>query len=418
MQEFSQKIEIYQIGYGAFGRKGFEKIIELAKENEFLEFRGLAEINPDRRSHAAKLAKGEGMDIEIFSHTLELYQKASKSRNKVLIYDSGPTELHSSHILKSCHFGFWHLSEKPPCLTKPDFERISKAKGWLCNTIEEENEVVLAARKYLKTNDLEIKSIRAFRESSFGIHKVLGGCKRPAITGGCLLDKASHEKYIFSLIKATGEHATSVNITKAKGKYLMIESYYKDSFIDIYGHPSKKITKRTATAQSCFGGIIQTDKKKIPFSISVGWVGASKEGKKLGEMIKEKTGYEILKEKQISCVTTPYSDLRLFILDCGDLKLYGELKEKRLFSESEGVFREISIPNLKRDQLYRVLENAALLARGGIAPDTEDLSFIMNAIFDAREIIEIDLEERTPEDELKKTKGLIEKFCENRPDKK
>jgi len=276
-----KKVYVYQIGCGTFGKFGFEKLLQLSKKYDFVEFKGIAEINPERREFIKKKAEEYKTKFKIFDHTFEMYQKALdlRDKGKIMIYDPSPSELHYSHLLKSMKFGFWHLTEKPPALTKEEFEQELKfPKKWECDFIEEENEVVLTAIDYLKRNKLKIKSIEIFRESSIGLQKILRGAfVREGIKGGCLLDKSIHEVYMFSFLNACKQEIKNIKLTKAITNYLMIESLNKNNFLDIFGRVENEISKDIATAESIIEGILETKKSKIPFKLHSSWLGVSEE---------------------------------------------------------------------------------------------------------------------------------------------
>ncbi|MBN2095448.1 MAG: hypothetical protein JW727_05350, partial [Candidatus Aenigmarchaeota archaeon] len=149
MPEPSRIVEIYMIGYGVNGKWAFQEIVKLCKTNDFIIFRGLAEINPDTRRQAAAEAEAHGINLQIFDHTLDMYQSASLSKNLIMVYDCGPSQLHYSHLIKSAHFGFWHFTEKPPAIKRHDFEKEAEYTKWYCDVLEEENEAVLTAMEYL-----------------------------------------------------------------------------------------------------------------------------------------------------------------------------------------------------------------------------------------------------------------------------
>jgi hypothetical protein len=327
-----------------------------------------------------------------------------------MIYDVGPSELHYSHLLKSMKFGFWHLTEKPPALTKEEFEvELKLPKKWNCNFIEEENEVILTAINYLKRNKLKIKSIEIFRESSIGLQKILGTFAREAIKGGCLLDKSIHEIYIFSFLNACKQGIKNIKLTKTRVDYLMIESLNKNNFLDIFGQVKNEISKDIATAESIVGGILETKKSKIPFKLYSSWLGVSEEGKRISSKLKKLTNYEFVRRKQEKGMEIPYEDFRLFILNCGSVSLYGEMKNKKLFVEKNGKIEEIKLLNLEEDQLYRILEKSVFKVSRGEETRLENMKNIMKIIFDSKENIWEDLRNKDNAKEIERTKNIIKK---------
>jgi len=415
-----KKVYVYQIGCGFFGKFGFEKLLQLSKKHYFVEFNGIAEINPERRKFIKKKAEEYKTKLKIFDHTFEMYKEAYqksmrlKDKNKIMIYDTSPSELHYSHLLKSMKFGFWHLTEKPPALTKEEFEQELKfPKKWGCDFIEEENEVVLTAIDYLKRNKLKIKSIEIFRESSIGLQKILRGAfAREGIKGGCLLDKSIHEIYMFSFLNACKQEIKNIKLTKARANYLMIESLNKNNFLDIFGQLKKEISKDIATAESIVEGILETKKSKIPFKLHSSWLGISEEGKKISNKLKKLTNYEFVRKKQEEGMKLPYEDFRLFILNCDSVILYGEMKNKKLFVEKNKRIKEIQLLYLKEDALYRMLEKFIFKILKVKETNLENMRNIMKIIFDSKEKIWEDLRNKGNVKEIERTKNIVRKRIE------
>ncbi len=407
-----QKVHIYQIGCGTFGKYGFEKLLQLSKKYDFVEFEGIVEVNSERREFAKKKAKEYSIKLKIFDHTFDVYQDASKLRKKVFIYDAGPSELHYSHLIKSLKFGFWHFTEKPPAFTKEEFEvELKLSKKWGCDFIEEENETVLTALDYLKQNKLKIDSIEIYRESSVGLQKILGNSIRTGVEGGCLLDKSCHDIYVFSFLSVCGQKIKNVMLNKAKADYLMIDSLNKDNFLDIFGHPKNQITEGIATAQGIVEGIAKTGEEEIPFKFYSSWIGVSKEGLKVSNNLKKITKYEFIRKKQIEGMEIPYEDLRLFVIDCDTIVLYGDMKDKKLFVERDGKIKELKLLKFKEDQLYRMLEKYVLVAAGKEKLNNlENMKFIMNLIFDAEEKIQKSLRNKNKLEEIRKTKNRVKEI--------
>ncbi len=404
-----QKVYVYQIGCGTFGKHGFEKLLQLSKKYDFVEFAGITEINPERREFIKKKAEYKSK-LKIFDHTFDMYQEALKlkDKGKIMIYDVGPSELHYSHLSKSMKFGFWHFAEKPPALTREEFEQELKLpKKWNCDFIEEENEVVLTAINYLKRNKLKIKSIEVFRESSIGLQKILGTFTREAVKGGCLLDKSTNEIYIFSFLNACKQEIKNIKPTKARADYLMIESLNKENFLDIFGQIKNEISEETATAENIVGGLLETKKSKIPFKLHSSWLGVSEEGKKISNKLKKLTNYEFVRKKQEKGMEIPYEDFRLFILNCGSVTLYGEMKNRKLFVERDKKIGEVKLLNLEEDQLYRILEKSVFKVLKGEETNLENMKNIVRIIFDRKEKIWKSLRNKDKLKEVEKTKGII-----------
>ena len=84
----------------------------------------------------------------------------------------------------------------------------------------------------------------------------------------------------------------------------------------------------------------------------------------------------------------PYEDLRLFIIDCDSIVLYGDMKDKKLFVERAGKIKEIKLLKFKEDPLYRMLEKHILAAAmKEKLNNLKNMKFIMNLIFDVEEKI-------------------------------
>ena len=409
-----RKVYIYQIGCGTFGKYGFEKLLQLSKKYDFVEFEGIVEINSERREFVKKKAEEYIAKLKIFDHTFEMYQNAFKLREKgnIFVYDAGPSELHYSHLLKSMKFGFWYLTEKPLALTKEEFEQELKLpKKWNCDFIEEENEAVLTAINYLKTNKLNINSIEIFRESSIGLQKILGNSIRIGVEGGCLLDKLCHEIYVFSFLNACGQKIKNIVLNKTKAEYLMIESLNKNNFLDIFGRVRNQITEEIATAQCIVEGIAKTGKEEIPFKLHSSWLGASEMGERISNKLKKLTNYEFVRKKQEERMEIPYEDLRLFVINCDTIVLYGDMKDKKLFVERYGKIEEIKLLKFKEDQLYRILERYVLVTAGKEkVKNMKNIKFIMNLIFDAEEKIQKNLRNKNKLREIRKTKNRVKEI--------
>ncbi|MBN2094592.1 MAG: hypothetical protein JW727_00950, partial [Candidatus Aenigmarchaeota archaeon] len=149
----------------------------------------------------------------------------------------------------------------------------------------------------------------------------------------------------------------------------------------------------------------------IPFAFFGGWLGISKQGEALAEKLLADTGYNFLVERKIYGITTPYVDLRVFELDCGHTKIYGEMKTKKLFVEKEGRVYEMPLLKYDASQYLRMLKKAVNFAIKNEAPNIGNLRLIMGALFDAQEMIEVELPIRSAETELRASKDAIEIFC-------
>lgn len=404
-----KKVYIYQIGCGTFGQIGFERLLQLSKRYDFVEFRGIAEINPERREFARNKAKKYGFDIKVFDHTFEMYQDALclKKKGNIFIYDVSPSVLHYSHLLKSMKFGFWHLTEKPPALTKEEFKvELKLPKKWNCEFIEEENEAVLTAINYIKRNNLKIKSLKIFRESSIGLQKILGTNRR-SVGGDSILDKSIHETYILLFLEASKQRAKDIKLTKVKINYLMIDSLNNNEFLNIFGEKQKELTKDIAVAEGIIEGFIKTD-KKIPFKLYSSWLGISEKGRKINKELKKLTNYDFIIKKRVEGMKIPYEDFRVFIIECCSAILYGEMKNKKLFVKRNGKIRKLKLINLEEDQLYRVLKNFIFAVKREKPISLENRNKFLKIIFESREKISIG--KRKKSRELRKTRTRVRDY--------
>jgi spermidine/putrescine-binding protein len=76
------ELKVYQIGVGSFGQYGFQKLLKIHNhlESVDVEFAGFAEPDTKREAVAQKFAESEGIKVEHFKTTDEMYQSASKQK--------------------------------------------------------------------------------------------------------------------------------------------------------------------------------------------------------------------------------------------------------------------------------------------------------------------------------------------------
>lgn len=378
-------VKVFQIGLGSFGRHGFEKFVEMQNyyKDVNVEFCGICDSDFEKIEKAEKFADSQDLEIDSFTKVEEIYKAAEEANSedvKILIYDAGPTELHAEHIFRSLRNNFFHLSEKPPSMTREDHIREKKLMldndvRFTVDLIERESPVVKKALEL--TEGKEIESIEVFRESSIGIQKMLQPIERMGVKGGAVLDKMSHEAYILDFIEL-GE------LEDVEKRFYMPFDVGSDSFMDIRSGKTSQINEETA-AGMCTARISgETD-----VILHGSWLGSSERARALGEELEEltrhnpvKSDFNVLGEKGFLD-----EECRFFVMK-GDRELFGDMLHKRLFDLETG--EEIELASTLHDQLYRVLESSVRCA-AGLENNTlseEEIDQYMNLIFDISEFYE------------------------------
>lgn len=377
-----KEVKVFQIGLGSFGRHGFEKFVEMEKhyKDVDVELYGVSDSDFEKLDNAEKFAESQGLEIETFNSVEKIYREAEKQNSqdaKILIYDAGPTELHAEHIFRSLRNNFFHLAEKPPSMTRED--HIKEKKLMLDNDvrftvdfIERESPVVKKALEL--TEEKNIESIEAFRESSIGIQKMLQPVERMGVKGGAVLDKMSHEAYIMDFTDV-GE------LESIEKNFYMPFDVGSDSFMNIRSGKASKIDEETA-AGACTARISgNTD-----IILHSSWLGVSERARTLGEELEELTGLNPVESDFRVLGEEGFLDeeCRFFVLK-GEKELFGDMLHKKLFNLETG--EEIELKSTLHDQLYRVLESSVRCAAGleNNVLTEEEIDQYMNLIFDISE---------------------------------
>lgn len=380
-------LKIYQIGLGSFGRYGFEKLVEMHNYLEEVDIRlcGVAEKDFDRLEAAERFADRNGIELETFSTARELYEAAEKVDGEVMVYDASPSEMHSDHIHRSLENGFYHLTEKPPSLTRENHlqeKRLAKDSDvfYKVDFVERESPVVMKALELME--DESIETIQVFRESSTGAQKVLQPVERAGVKGGDILDKMVHEVYILDFIENIGKEI-ELNLQEAEASYFLPKDIGSEKLLTVEGGITDRIEDKTATGmtQAVFNASGTTLK------LNSSWLGLSSEARNTASMIQEAVGENVLKTRYTEAGNNVFSDeeARFFIIE-GSRSLAGDMLHKRLYDLETG--EELETPDLLHDQLYRVIEKAVLAASGNEVDaeiDEKEVDVFMNALFDIRD---------------------------------
>ena len=377
-----KEVKVFQIGLGSFGRHGFEKFVEMEKhyKDVDVELYGVSDSDFEKLDNAEKFAESQGLEIETFNSVEKIYREAEKQNSqdaKILIYDAGPTELHAEHIFRSLRNNFFHLAEKPPSMTRED--HIKEKKLMLDNDvrftvdfIERESPVVKKALEL--TEEKNIESIEAFRESSIGIQKMLQPVERMGVKGGAVLDKMSHEAYIMDFTDV-GE------LESIEKNFYMPFDVGSDSFMNIRSGKTSKIDEETA-AGTCTARISGNTDVILHSS----WLGVSERARTLGEELEELTGLNPVESDFRVLGEEGFLDeeCRFFVLK-GEKELFGDMLHKKLFNLETG--EKIELKSTLHDQLYRVLESSVRCAAGleNNVLTEEEIDQYMNLIFDISE---------------------------------
>lgn len=377
-----KEVKVFQIGLGSFGRHGFEKFVEMEKhyKDVDVELYGVSDSDFEKLDNAEKFAESQGLEIETFNSVEKIYREAEKQNSqdaKILIYDAGPTELHAEHIFRSLRNNFFHLAEKPPSMTRED--HIKEKKLMLDNDvrftvdfIERESPVVKKALEL--TEEKNIESIEAFRESSIGIQKMLQPVERMGVKGGAVLDKMSHEAYIM-------DFADVGELESIEKEFYMPFDVGSDSFMNIRSGKTSKIDEETA-AGTCTARISGNTDVILHSS----WLGVSERARTLGEELEELTGLNPVESDFRVLGEEGFLDeeCRFFVLK-GEKELFGDMLHKKLFNLETG--EKIELKSTLHDQLYRVLESSVRCAAGleNNVLTEEEIDQYMNLIFDISE---------------------------------
>jgi hypothetical protein len=403
------KVKIYQIGLGDFGRYGFDKLVELSREFDKIQLCGVCDKDFELLENAEKFAEINDTEVKTFQKTQELYSEAKKQdspNNQIMIYDAGPTTDHAEHIYQSMQNGFFHLAEKPPSMNRGEHIREKKLsqKGdamWTVDFIERENPVVKKALEIIEDNTVE--SIEIFRESSVGIEKSLDNAARLGVKGGDILDKMVHEIYAVDMIEKTGE-AAELELEDVECRYFHPKTGESNKFTGVYSGYTEEINSQTATAMT--KADFSSGNTRLKFHSS--WMGLSEEAMFASQSLEDETNHRFFKRdfSEINGKAYVNEEARFFIIK-GEKDLAGDMLQNKLFDLETG--EEIETENYLHDQLYRVLEKAVFHAGGKDVEiiSEKEIDLFMNAIFDIKDSIDY---EREYFEELDKAKEKLEKM--------
>lgn len=373
-------LKIYQIGLGSFGRYGFEKFVEL--HNHFdrvdVELKGVCDQDLEKLENAEKFASANDIEVETFTRTDKMYDAASEHEH-VLVYDAGPTEEHASNIYESMRHGFYHLTEKPPSLEREQHMKEKKLAEennvmWMVDFIERESPVVKKVAKIIP--DIDVDSIRVFRESSVGVQKLLDPVSRAGVKGGDVLDKMTHEVYVLDFL------GDELELQDAETEYFMPKDFNSDKFLAVDGSPINEINAKTATART--SARFRSGGTEVELNSS--WVGLSDEARLEAKKVEELTGEKIIEQdyRMVNDEAFLDSEARFFLVE-GSRNLAGDMLNNRLYDLDTG--EELEVPDLMHDQLYRVIERAVLAADGEDHSIGNTENRFMNAIFDVKDAV-------------------------------
>jgi hypothetical protein len=389
------KVKIYQIGLGDFGRHGFDKLVELSREFNKIELCGVCDRDFELLESAEKFAEINNIDVETFQKTDEMYsdarQKGKSLDTEVMIYDAGPTTNHAENIYQSIQNDFFHLAEKPPSMNRGEHMREKKLSQqgeamWKADFIERESPVVKKTLEIIEEGDIE--EIEVFRESSIGVEKAIDNASRLGVKGGDVLDKMVHEIYALDMIEKSGEKL-DLELENVECRFFHPKTMESEKFTDMYSGYTQKISSQTATGMTK----AEFSCGSMDLKLNSSWMGLSEEAMFASQSLKEKTGHTFFKREysEISDKAYVNEECRFFIIK-GERNLAGDMLQNKLFDLDTG--EEIKLDSYLHDQLYRVLEKAVFQAGG---KDEEiigekEIDVFMNALFDIKDSIDYDRE--------------------------
>lgn len=374
-------LKIYQIGVGSFGRFGFEKLVEMHNHLEEIdvELKGVCEKDFDKLEAAEKFAEANGIDIETFHDPDEMYDAASREEGEIVIYDAGPADTHSRHIQRSLQNGFYHLTEKPPSMTREEHlteKKLSERSDvfYKVDFIECESPVVKKTIELLEDN--EIDSIKVFRESSIGAQKVLQPVERRGVKGGDILDKMVHEVYVLDLLEAA-RIEPELELEEAHSDFFMPKKLGSEKLMAVDGGVKRGIDPMTATGQTH----AKFSAGDVDVELHSSWLGLSEEAEKFEESMDlhlVERGYRSSEDGVFMD-----EDARFFIIE-GERNLLGDLLHGKLYDLDRE--EEIGVPDLMHDQLYRVIEKAVTsFAKEESQAGDKEADLFVNSVFDVKD---------------------------------
>lgn len=380
---FMEKVKIYQIGLGSFGRHGFEKFVHMAKHMEELdvELAGICDRDAGKLKAAEKFAEQHGLDPDTFSDKDRMYEEASGSN--VLVYDAGPSDLHPGNIYESLQNGFHHLTEKPSSMDREEHieeKRMAQDRDvtFAVDFIERENPVVKKALEIIEGE--EIDSIKIFRESNMAVEKAIYPVERAGVAGGDIMDKMVHEAYVLDFLEAS-EGDYGLELDDVEAEFFVPKDFDSEKLLSLrggYTHEIEDAATGLTHAKLSFND--------VDVELHSSWMGASKEARTAAKDIEEVTGARFIDKDYFQEDGEAFVDeeARFFVIE-GSRSIAGDMLGKRLYDLDTG--EEIVTRDYLHDQLYRVLENsvreAAGLEKRKITDKETDV--FMNALFDVRE---------------------------------
>lgn len=347
-----------------------------------ISLEGLAEKDHEMRKAAEKFAEANDIELKTFRNVQEMYEEASQEDKEVLVYDASPTQNHAENIYSSINHGLFHLAEKPPSMTREEHikeRKLAEEKDvfWKADFIERENTVVKKAVDVLE--DEKIESIDVFRESSVGIQKLLNPVERTGVVGGDILDKMSHEIYLFDFLEAANENL-ELDFLEGEAKFFMPKRVSSDKMMGIRGGATETIDEETATART----EAKFSSGDIDITLHSSWIGCSK---KAGEW-EHATEPQIIESGFNASNTGGFvnEECRFFVVT-GSRNILGDMLHGLLIDLDSNEL--IQTPDLMHDQLYRVLRRAIEHAADhrDSNPDADLIDEFMTGIFDAREYV-------------------------------
>lgn len=384
-----EKVKVFHIGLGSFGRYGFEKFVEMDNHYEEVdvELIGVCDKDFERVEKAEKFAESQGLEIRSWENIEKAYSAAEQEDDedcKILIYDAGPTQMHAEHIYRSLRNGFFHLAEKPPSMTREEHIREKKLMldndvRFTADFIERESPVVKKTLKILDGKNID--SVEAFRESTIGVQKLLNPIERSGVKGGAVMDKMCHEAYIMDLV----EPEKLENVEK---EYYMPFSFNGEALMSIRGGKTSEIGDLTAT-----GTVTAKISGNADIILNSSWLGSSNRARTLGKELENLTGHNPVTSefRTVSEKGLLDEECRFFVIE-GERELFGDMLNKKLFDLETG--EKIDLGSHMHDQLYRTLESSVRCAAGleNNSMSEEEIDRFMNLIFDISESNREDLD--------------------------
>lgn len=378
-----KQLKVYQIGLHGKGRYGFERLVEISKHYGpvDVEVVGVYDRDFERLERAKKFAKVNGKNIDTFQEIDEMYRDAEKQGSRVMVYDAGSAESRPQNLHSSVERGFFHLAEKPPSMSREEHLKEKElAEGgkamWKVDFIERENPVVKKALEELEGK--EIESIEVYRQSSFGIEKMLDPGSRINLRGGDVLDKMINEVFVLDFLEVSENGSPGLQLEEAWTEYYLPHELGSEKLTSLHGsrtsNPEKASTAMTTAELSS---------EKVDVKLSSSWMGLTDGCMLKAKDIKDQIGCKVYKREFSELEGDSYvnEEASFFVVE-GEKEIVGDMLNGKLYDIQEG--EEIEVEKGLHDQLYRVLEQAVNLAVG--AEDVESFEMerdvFMESLFD------------------------------------